>query len=219
MKNLKTIIIILILVIFVGLCIYLARDFFNRHDFLTQMQLVDYDEYILTFSINNKKTAIYYSTHDFVAMREYNDSGELNNHIIIYNYDQCLKYDYDIDTEETSISPLPTTRDTHVNNQDVLNLLKNGNIFNKQKFEYKETETINNRECHVLAFKGKHDTSTTVYVDKEFLYTVKIDHYVPSLKNDIENVTNNKHITWEYTMDFELKQKDLFDKIDMENYT
>lgn len=209
MKIFKRIIIILISIIIIFLLIFLTRDAVIRHDFITKIQLVNYTEYILTLSVNNKKSAIYYYTPDFVAMRKYDDNNELNSQITVFDYEKCIEYHYNMDTNEITTSALTSARDTHVNNTTLLNLLKHGNIYDKKSFKYNGIETINNRECHVLEFKGKEGI-TTAYLDKERFYTVKMDHYISSIDKDINDTTINKHIVWDYEIDFDLKQKDLF---------
>ena len=212
MKILKTALIVLGLGLLAFLIVFLTKDFVVRHDFITKVQLVDYEDYILTMSCNNKKVATYYYTSDFVAERTYDENGELEKSITIQDYIKNTNYKYNLETNETftTTNNSNTTRPANINNDILLNFLKNQNKYNTQKFKYKGTESLNNRECYVLEFESKENgTITTIYLDKELYYTARIDTYMPFIENNAEG-TMDKHIIKDYTLDLNLKEKDLF---------
>ena len=174
MKILKNTLIVLGLGLLAFLIVFLTKDLVVRHDFMTKVQLVDYEDYILTMSCNNKKVATYYYTSDFVAERTYDKNGELEKSITIQDY------------------------------------IKNEKKYDLNNFKYKGTESLNNRECYVLEFESKETgTITTIYLDKKLYYTARIDTYMPFIEENAEG-TIDKHIIKDYTLDLNLKEKDLF---------
>lgn len=212
MKILKTILIILGLAILGFLIVFFTKDLVIRHDFMTKLLLVDYEDYILTQYCNNKKIAIYYYTSDFVAERNYDENGQLQNSMSLQDYIKNTSYKYNLDTNETFISTHNSdeTRPGHLNNATLLSFLKETNPYDPRKFKYNGIETINDRECYVLEFESeKNGTITTIYLDKEYYYTARIDTYMPFIEDDAEG-TINKHIIQDYTLDLGLKEKDLF---------
>lgn len=212
MKILKTILVILGIGVLGFLIVFLTKDLVIRHDFMTKIHSVDYEDYILTMSYNNKKVATYYYTSDFVAERTYSENGELENSITIQDYIKNTNYTYNLETNETftNTKNYNTNRPTNVNNDTLLNFLNNANKYDSKNFKYKGNESLNNRECYVLEFESEETgTITTIYLDKELYYTARIDTYMPFIEDNAEG-TINKHIIKDYTLDLKLKEKDLF---------
>lgn len=208
MKLNKKIIIALFFILLILLIIFFSKDFIIRQYFISKIENIDYKEYILTASSNNKKIAIYYYTSDTMYRRTYNDNEELNDDISILDYAKSIEYTYDINNHTTSpTNNINFSRDFNVNNDNLLEFLRN--TTEQTKFTYKGSETINNRDCYVFEFERFDESTYTIYLDKELLYTVRVQLYNPNF-DDLHDNSNNKYIIHNYTLDLDLKDKDLF---------
>ena len=67
MKKSHKLIVALIFLIIILLIIFLSKDFIIRKYFISKLENVDYDEYILELSINGKPSAIYYYTPEYAS--------------------------------------------------------------------------------------------------------------------------------------------------------
>lgn len=214
MTKLRKIVAPLIVIIIVLLIIFLSKDYIIRKYFIWKLENVDYDEYILEISLNNKKSAIHYYTPEFVMERAYNDSGELDNCIITKDYIKDMEHYYYIDTNEIFYTYGNTkfSKPSNVNNKTLLNFLKNENEYSKISFKYHGIKLLNNQKCYVLEFNDKQQNITIIYLDKELLYTKIIDIYLIDFQEkSFKNSTVKKHIICEYILDLNLKQKSLFE--------
>lgn len=186
------------------LIIFLNKDVIIRQYFIAKIQNVDYEEYILTTLYNGKLKEKSYYTENFGIVQEYDENKENNYNIVIYDYNKSLEYQYNIaeDNMRKSIQS-EVLRSMHVNNNNLLDLLKDNE--NNYKCKYKGIEKVNNQECYVLEFEDNQKKITDIYLNKKLLYTVKIDNYVAN--------NFDKHKIYEYILDLELKEKDLFEGI------
>ena len=125
MKKSHKLIVALIFIITILLIIFLSKDFIIRKYFISILENVDYDEYILELSINGKKSAIYYYTPEYVMERHYDDNEQLNKDIIIKPYFQSTAYHYFFQTDETILTPedISFIKPTHINNDHLLSFL------------------------------------------------------------------------------------------------
>lgn len=185
----------LFVVLIMILVIYFAKDFMLRKYFIDKIEYVDYDNYILEYSYNGKKVDISYVGYNFTYVREYDKNENLKDYIIVYNYGKSIKYKYDLLLRKIVNEEFDDIRLPNLDNRYLLTLLKDRN-----KFIYKGIENINNRKCYVLLFKTKNET-VKIYLDKELLYTVRREM----------DYGANRYNVFEYVLDLEIKQKDIFD--------
>lgn len=214
MKKSHKVIVALIFIITILLIIFLSKDFIIRKYFISLLENVDYDEYILEVSINGKKSAIYYYTPEYVMERNYDNDSKLNDCIITKNYFQNMEYYYFIERNETISTPTDTKfiKPLNINNDNLLTFLNQNFENDKKTFKFKGLENINNIKCYVLEFKDKNSLSTTIYLSKELLYTVKIDTHMTNMtENKFITQTIDNHVIYDYTLDLTLKQKYLFE--------
>ncbi|MFG6319300.1 MAG: hypothetical protein K1W33_05515 [Clostridia bacterium] len=201
MKKKKNLIVVIILIIILSLIILFGKDFIIRQYFIYKIENVDYDEYILTTSLNGKKFDISYYSGDIHIFRSYNDKEDLEDIIKVYDYDKNILYEYNIKNNTYERNKSNFIKTTTLNNSDLLIALKN--VDTNRKFEYKGIKQINNRECYILFFEKDRDNYTTIYLDKELLYTVREEVHNKNLE-----VVNR---IFEYVLDFTLKDKNLFE--------
>jgi len=201
MKKKKNLIVVIILIIILSLIILFGKDFIIRQYFIYKIENVDYDEYILTTSLNGKKFDISYYSGDIHIFRSYNDKEDLEDIIKVYDYDKNILYEYNIKNNTYERNKSNFIKTTTLNNSDLLIALKN--VDTNRKFEYKGIKQINNRECYILFFEKDRDNYTTIYLDKELLYTVSEEVHNKNLE-----VVNR---IFEYVLDFTLKDKNLFE--------
>lgn len=194
MKKKKNLIVVIILIIILSLIILFGKDFIIRQYFIYKIENVDYDEYILTTSLNGKKFDISYYSGDIHIFRKYDKNGNLNNVMKIYDYDKNISYEYNI-TNKTYIKNKSNFCEIeNMNNFNLLSLLKNEE--EKRKFIYKGIEQINNRECYILLFEKDKEDYKIIYLDKELLYTIREE---------------DNYLTLDYDLDFNLQEKYLFE--------
>ena len=203
MTKSRKIVVALIVAITALLLIFFLKDYIIRKYFISKLENVDYDEYILELSLNNKKSAIYYYTPEFVMECTYNDSGELSDCIITKDYVRDMEHYYYTTNNETISIPidLKSNRPQYINNEILLDLLNKGN-----KCKYKGTQVINNKKCYIFEFEDEQEIITTIYLNQKLLYTSKIDTYTPSNKTN-----KDKHVISEYVLDLNLTKKYLFE--------
>lgn len=201
MKKKKNLIVVIILIIILSLIILFGKNFIMRQYFIYKIENVDYDEYILTTSLNGKKFDISYYSGDIHIFRSYNDKEDLEDIIKVYDYDKNILYEYNIKNNTYERNKSNFIKTTTLNNSDLLIALKN--VDTNRKFEYKGIKQINNRECYILFFEKDRDNYTTIYLDKELLYTVREEVHNKNLE-----VVNR---IFEYVLDFTLKDKNLFE--------
>ena len=214
MKKSHKLIVALIFLIIILLIIFLSKDFIIRKYFISKLENVDYDEYILELSINEKPSRIYYYTPESVMERHYNNDGNLKDFIIVNNFIENSQYYYYLNDNEITqgnvefhFSDLNT-----INNHTLLNLLNKNYNNIKNTLKYIGIKDINNIKCYVLKFKIEPSTTFTIYLNKELLYIVRIDtHTSNSKENTSITNTNNNHIIYDYTLDLTLNKKYLFE--------
>lgn len=192
MNKFKKLIIAIIFII-ISLVILFGKDFIIRQYFIYKVENVDYDEYILTTSYNGKKRDISYYSDDVQIFRTY-DNDKLGDIITVYDYKKGMAYEYDIINKNTKRDINNFVKPTNLNNHNLLSLLNNTE--DARHFLYKGTENVNNRECYVLFFEKDSDNFTTIYLDKELLYTIKEE---------------DNHSILEYDLDLTLEDKKLFE--------
>ena len=194
MKKKKNLIVVIILIIILSLIILFGKNFIMRQYFIYKIENVDYDEYILTTSLNGKKTNISYYSDDIHIFRKYDKNGNLNNVMKIYDYDKNISYEYTINNKNYSKNKSNFCEIENMNNFNLLSLLKNEE--EKKKFIYKGIEQINNRECYILLFEKDKEDYKIIYLDKELLYTIREE---------------DNYLTLDYDLDFNLQEKYLFE--------
>lgn len=202
MSRIKKFIIVLILIFIICLIIFLNKDFIIRQYFIAKIQDVDYEEYILTTLYNGKLKEKSYYTEDFAILQMYDENEEKNN-IVVCDYSKSIEYQYNmLKGNINKRIKTETIRPISINNK-LLDFLRNKE--KDYKCKYKGIENVNHQECYVLEFEDTDRMITDIFLNKELLYTVKIDTYI----------TNNlsEHIIYEYILDLELKEKDLFEGI------
>lgn len=207
MKKLHKIIIFLFFIIVITAIIFFIKDFVIRQYFINKLKNHNYNEYILYTNCNNKKVSISYYTTNYMYQREYNENGELSNKIIIYDYDKNIAYAYDLTNCTTTNIPFDFSKALNLNNNRLLDLLNNTN---SSTFSYKGSTTINNRNCYLFEFKCLDKNIYTIYLDKKLLYTILLDRYNPEF-NDVIDDTINQHMIYDFTIDLDLKEKNLFE--------
>lgn len=194
MKKKKNLIVVIILIIILSLIILFGKDFIIRQYFIYKIENVDYDEYILTTSLNGKKLDISYYSGDIHIFRTYDNDEILENIIKIYDYDKNISYEYNIINRTYIKNKSNFSKIENMNNFNLLSLLKNEE--EKRKFIYKGIKQINDRECYVLFFEKNKNDYNIIYLDKELLYTIREE---------------DNYSTLNYDLDFNLKEKYLFE--------
>lgn len=203
MNRIRKIIVVLICIFIICLIIFLNKDFIIRQYFIAKIQNVDYEEYILTTLYNGKLKEKSYYTENFGIIQDYDENGNIMPIVRVCDYTKNLEYQYNIAEDDIRKSiQTEVLRPTNINNNKLLDFLKN---VNNIKFNYKGHEKINNFDCYVLEFEDNQNTIVDIYLNKELLYIVKSDTYFFNHYNE--------HIVYEYILDLELKEKDLFEGI------
>lgn len=187
----------LIILAIICLSLFIFRDFIIRQYFISKIEYVDYDEYILIDYLNGKKNKASYVGADFMIVLGYNEKEEVEC-VWIYDYDKKVKCEYNLATDESDRTSNNENRPMNLNNEQLLVLLKS-----KAKFKFKGIDKITNRECYILKFMLSEENIVTIYLDKELLYIVKYK------ENNIQGY-KDKNIINDYELDLELKHKDLF---------
>lgn len=210
MNKLKKIIVVIIYVVIICLIILFSKDYIIRQYFIRKIESVDYDEYIITTSYNGKKKEIAYYTDDFGMVRTYDENEILRDTIMIYDYTKNVQYEYFITEGRKEIVKSQNDFNSflNLNNYRLLNFLKSEDG-NKRKCSYKGIGKINNKLCYILEFEEIGTYKTIIYLNKELLYTVREDYIEIDMKKDNENI-DFKHTVFDYDLDFDLKQKNLF---------
>lgn len=198
----KKLIIVIILIVILSVIIFFSKDFIIRQYFIYKIENVDYDEYILTTSYNGKKSETNYHSENYDIFRKYDKDGKLEDIVKVYDYEKNIAYEYSIKDNNYVRNENDFIRTLNINNSDLLSLLKNYDT--NRKFKYKGLGKINNRECYILFFEKDNDYYTTIYLDKELLYTLREEIYDC---NSIED----KYKKFDYGLDLTLKEKDLFE--------
>lgn len=204
MSRIKKFIIVLILIFIICLIIFLNKDFIIRQYFIAKIQDVDYEEYILTTIYNGKLKSKSYYTEDFGIIFDYDEKENIMPLVRVCDYTKSLEYQYNIEKEDMRKSvETEVLRPVSVNNNNLLDFLINNE--NNYKFRYKGIDNINNKYCYILEFEYESKIITEIYLSKELLYTVREENYVVNAESE--------HIIYDYFLDLELKEKDLFEGI------
>ncbi|MCX4303356.1 MAG: hypothetical protein OSJ66_05065 [Clostridia bacterium] len=218
--NKKKVFIICFLIIIIALIVFLSKDFIIRKMFISKLENVTYDEYIVSFVSNDiNMGTYYYKRNDKYMTRNYNSNNELYNFIEVTDIKNKKSYTYYCDTKEIDNEKVCEIIEPSLGwNENVLDMLKNENQQEKLSFRYLGTENKDNINCYKMIFEDGTGWSCTVYVDKINCVVIKLDFDMSKimkedeLKNSEEmGQTINGHIIWKYDWDFELKQKDLFE--------
>lgn len=183
----------LVVLAIICLSLFIFRDFIIRQYFISKIEYVDYDEYILIDYLNGKKNKASYVGADFKIVIGYDENEEIEN-IVKYDYDKMFQYQYNF--LENGFDKMANNEDRpiNVNNEFLLELLRDN-----RKFKFMGNIDTNNQKYYVLNFTFEKDNIVTVYVDKELLYTVKTkERYI------------DKEIFHSYELDLDLKNKKLF---------
>lgn len=189
----------LIIVVIICLSLFIFRDFIIRQYFISKIEYVDYDEYILIDYLNGKKNKASYVGADFMIVLGYNEKEEVE-HIVEYDYDKMLQYQSNLATGEVDRTANNENRPMNLNNDRLLELLKSN-----AKFKVKSLEKTNNINCYILEFKPEKKHIITMYLDKINLYTVKHNE-------EFLDCNKDKNLVHNYELDLELKHKDLFEE-------
>lgn len=190
----------LIIVVIICLSLFIFRDFIIRQYFISKIEYVDYDEYILIDYLNGKKNKASYVGADFMIVLDYDLNGEKVEIVSITDYDKILQHQYNLLTDETDITANNENRPMNLNNDRLLELLKSN-----AKFKVKSLEKTNNINCYILEFKPEKKHIITMYLDKINLYTVKYNE-------EFLDCNKDKNLVHNYELDLELKHKDLFEE-------
>lgn len=200
----RKIIIVLICIFIICLIIFFNKDFIIRQYFIAKIQDVDYEEYILTTLYNGKLKEKSYYTEDFSIIQNYDENEERMPIVFVNDYSKNFEYQYNILT--CNINKRIKTeniRPINANNENLLKFLRDSK--NNFKFKYKGIERISNRDCYVLEFEDDEQTITDIYLSRELLYTVREENYILNKASE--------HIIYDYILDVDLKEKDLFEGI------
>lgn len=189
----------LIIVVIICLSLFIFRDFIIRQYFISKIEYVDYDEYILIDYLNGKKNKASYIGADFMIVLGYNEKEEVE-HIVEYDYDKMLQYQSNLATGEVDRTANNENRPMNLDNDRLLELLKSN-----AKFKVKSLEKKNNINCYILEFKPEKKHIITMYLDKINLYTVKHNE-------EFLDCNKDKNLVHNYELDLELKHKDLFEE-------
>ncbi len=190
----------LIIIVIICLILFIFRNSIIRQYFISKIEYVDYDEYILIDYLNGKKNKASYVGADFMVVLEYDLEGEKVENVTIYDYDKMTEYQHNFATEEIDRKANNENRPISLNNDRLLELLKSN-----AKFKFKGLERTNNGNCYILEFKPEDKHIITMYLDKVNLYIVKYNE-------EFLDCNKDKNLTHYYELDLELKHKDLFEK-------
>lgn len=190
----------LIIVVIICLSLFIFRDFIIRQYFISKIEYVDYDEYILIDYLNGKKNKASYVGADFMIVLEYDLENEVVENVTAYNYNKMTEHQYNLLEHSGDKAGNNEDRPLNLNNERLLGLLRS-----RVKLKYDEINDIDGRECYVLKFKFKKDNFVIIYLDKKLLYTYKVEEVF---------INDNKRQTeiYNYELDLELKHKDLFEE-------
>lgn len=191
----------LIIVVIICLSLFIFRDFIIRQYFISKIEYVDYDEYILIDYLNGKKNKASYVGANFMIVLEYDLEGEEVEGITKYDYSKRIQYQYNLLTDKQKQKGNNEDRPINLNNERLLGLLNKLKV----KLKFKFIDNIDGRECYVLKFEFKKNNFIIVYLDKKLLYTYKVEEVF---------INDNKSQTeiYNYELDLELKHKDLFEE-------
>lgn len=187
----------LIIIVIICLSLFIFRNSIIRQYFISKIEYVDYDEYILIDYLNGKKNKASYVGADFMVVLGYNEKEEVE-YIWKYDYDKRLKHQYNSLEDDGDKDGNNENRPQNLNNEHILDLLKS-----KLKFNYKGIKKLESREAYVLELVASKENRIIMYLDKELLYVLKSEE-------KFLNTNEDKNILHDYKLDLELKHKDLF---------
>lgn len=187
----------LIIIVIICLSLFIFRNSIIRQYFISKIEYVDYDEYILIDYLNDKKNKASYVGADFMVVLGYNEKEEVE-HIVEYDYNKMLQHQYNVLEDGGDKDGNNGDRPLNLNNEQLLVLLKS-----KKRLSYKGIEKVIGRDVYVLKFDFKQNNVITIYLDKDLLYTVRYEEKYAKQNTD-SNIIND------YELDLELKHKDLF---------
>lgn len=190
----------LIIVVIICLSLFIFRDFIIRQYFISKIEYVDYDEYILIDYLNGKKNKASYVGADFMTVLEYDLEGKEIENVTVYDYNKMTEHQQNLSTDEADRKANNENRPMNLNNDCLLELLKSN-----AKFKVKSLEKTNNINCYILEFKPEKKHIITMYLDKINLYTVKHNE-------EFLDCNKDKNLVHNYELDLELKHKDLFEE-------
>ncbi len=187
----------LVVVLIICLSLLIFHNFLIRQYFISKIEYVDYDEYILLDYLNGKKNKASYVGADFMIVIGYNAEEKIEC-VWTYDYDKRIEYQYNMQEDDLKKVGNNEDRPINLNNGQLTALLKNNT-----KFKLIGTDEINNRSCYILEFKTSEASVIAIYLDKELLYTVKyVEKFIGERKE--------KNIINDYELDLELKHRDIF---------
>lgn len=189
----------LIIVAIICLSLFIFRDFIIRQYFISKIEYVDYDEYILIDYLNGKKNKASYVGADSMVVLEY-DLDENIECVFTYDYDKRTRYEYNLEEYDINKDGNNGNRPINLNNEHLLDLLKS-----KSKFNYKGIKNLKSREAYVLELIPSKENRIIMYLDKELLYVLKSEE-------KFLNTNEDKNILHDYELDLELKHKNLFEE-------
>lgn len=187
----------LIIIVIICLSLFIFRNSIIRQYFISKIEYVDYDEYILIDYLNGKKNKASYVGADFMVVLGYNEKEEVE-HIVEYDYNKMLQHQYNVLEDGGDKDGNNGDRPLNLNNEHILDLLKS-----KLKFNYKGIKKLESREAYVLELVASKENRIIMYLDKELLYVLKSEE-------KFLNTNEDKNILHDYKLDLELKHKDLF---------
>ncbi len=189
----------LIIIVIICLSLFIFRNSIIRQYFISKIEYVDYDEYILIDYLNGKKNKASYVGADFMVVLGYNEKEEVE-YIWKYDYNKMLQHQNNLVDNITDKNANNGDRPINLNNERLLGLLRS-----RTKLEYKGINNIDSRECYTLKFEFEKENFIVIYLDKELLYT-----------NQVEEVFNegneSKTEVYNYELDLKLKHNDLFEE-------
>lgn len=202
------------------LTIFFSKDFIFRRVFISKLENVNFEEYIVTFISNNQKKETYYcKSKDKYISRGYDENNELYNFEYVTDVKNKKSYTYDFDTEKIdNEKEIEKAEPVFSWNEDVLKMLKNEDSKQSFSFKYLGIENIDNIKCYKMIFEDGTGWSCTAYVNKETLNTMKLDFDLEKIltekeleeSENLKQTVNHGHVIWEYDWDFELNQEELF---------
>ncbi len=187
----------LIIIVIICLSLFIFRNSIIRQYFISKIEYVDYDEYILIDYLNGKKNKASYVGADFMVVLGYNEKEEVES-VWVYDYDKKVKCEYNLVTGETDRTANNENRPISLNNDYLLELLHS-----KAKFKFGFIKEIHSTNSYAFEFRPTREHIITMYLDKELLYTVE---YV----EEFLDTNKDKTMIHNYELDLELKHKDLF---------
>ncbi len=187
----------LIIIVIICLSLFIFRNSIIRQYFISKIEYVDYDEYILIDYLNGKKNKASYVGADFMVVLGYNEKEEVES-VWVYDYDKKVKCEYNLVTGETDRTANNENRPISLNNDYLLELLHS-----KAKFKFEFIKEIHSTNSYAFEFRPTREHIITMYLDKELLYTVE---YV----EEFLDTNKDKTMIHNYELDLELKHKDSF---------